>query len=82
MDIKNRLKRLESEITNTDGCACYALTIKDYPERLPAEWLTKDVCNDCGKSVDASRVKEIFAFYKLADERLAVTETYYRQRQI
>ena len=82
MDIKKRLKRLETEVVGASGCACYALTIKDYPERLPAEWLTKDVCNDCGKSVDASRVKEIFALYKLADERLAVTETDYRQRQI
>ena len=82
MNIKNQLKKLESEVINTDGCACYALTIKDYPERISTEWLTKDVCDICGKSVDKNRVEEIFAIYKSGDERLATTEAAYRKRQI
>jgi hypothetical protein len=82
MNINCRLKKLEKESVIHGFCSCYALTVKDYPERISDEWLTKDVCRDCGKPVDKDRIKEIFALYKLADERLTETEAAYRKRQI
>jgi len=85
MNIKTRINRLEAQMKDKNGgysCQCYLLTIKDYPERISTDWLKKDVCDQCGKPINQSQVKEIFDLYQLADTQLAETEKLVDRRQI
>lgn len=85
MNIKNRINRLEAQIKDKNGgyyCQCYMLTINDYPKRISADWLKKDVCDRCGKAVNQNHVKEIFDLHQLADERLTEIERVFNRRQI
>ncbi len=85
MNIKNRINRLEAQIRDENGgyyCQCYEQTIDDFPERISTDWLETDVCGQCGKAVNQTRIKEIFSLYQLADERLAEIEKANNRRQI
>lgn len=75
MDIKRRIKKLETKTSASRFCGCFRFN--EYYDFLQSGGKPKgyykfmpDICQTCQKPIDKTKEKEFLEFQKIADERL------------